>query len=354
MKRGTPGFVRALDPLTGAKRWDFPLHVGSHAAGVLSTAGGVVFAASLDGNLIALDARTGKELWHYQTGTQILSSPISFSCRWQTDGLNRNQFVADDVCIAVEVPLTREQPFTQKAASRALAPGSRLIRPEIAQGPKACIILLQCDTPAGMPAEAGINHQLTMNRSQWKGTYVEEIDSLHSTLLLMIVSRPALAIERLGVEFKIFQFPANAIPRIDGKADDWEMVPKEYTIGMDQLSDTVGGRGTKIDRKDKDVNVRVGWVKGLNRLYFLYESYDDFWDFNKTDLHNDIFELVVDGDLSGGPLIKQMHPYSKLSKEEAHFRFHGVHAQNYHIFTPSEGKDWAMVWGCQPWIKELP
>ena len=79
MKRGTPGFVRALDPLTGAKRWDFPLHVGSHAAGVLSTAGGVVFAASHDGNLIALDARTGKELWHYQTGTQILSSPISFS-----------------------------------------------------------------------------------------------------------------------------------------------------------------------------------------------------------------------------------------------------------------------------------
>ena len=123
---------------------------------------------------------------------------------------------------------------------------------------------------------------------------------------------------------------------------------------MDQLSDTVGGRGTKIDRKDKDVNVRVGWVKGLNRLYFLYEAYDDFWDFNKTDLHNDIFELVVDGDLSGGPFIKQMHPYSKLSKEEAHFRFHGVHAQNYHIFTPSEGKDWAMVWGCQPWIKEMP
>ncbi|HET6962943.1 MAG TPA: PKD domain containing protein, partial [Terriglobia bacterium] len=178
--------------------------------------------------------------------------------------------------------------------------------------------------------------------------------TLYTALLITIFSRPALAIERLGVEFKIFQFPANAIPRIDGKADDWEMVPKEYTIGMDQLSDTVGGRGTKIDRNDKDVSVRVGWVKGMNRLYFLYESFDDFWDFNKTDLHNDIFELVVDGDLSGGPFIKQMHPYSKLSKEQAHFRFHGVHAQNYHIFTPSEGKDWSMVWGCQPWIKEMP
>jgi hypothetical protein len=39
---------------------------------------------------------------------------------------------------------------------------------------------------------------------------------------------------------------------------------------------------------------------------------------------------------------------------EAHFTFHGVHAQNYHIFTPADGKDWAMVWGCQPWIKNLP
>jgi hypothetical protein len=33
---------------------------------------------------------------------------------------------------------------------------------------------------------------------------------------------------------------------------------------------------------------------------------------------------------------------------------HGVQAQNYHIMTPYEGKDWAMEWGCQPWVKELP
>lgn len=77
-KAGTPGFIRALDPMTGSTRWDFPLHIGSSAAGVLSTAGGVVFAGSQDGYLIALDARTGKRLWHYQTGAQIQSSPISY------------------------------------------------------------------------------------------------------------------------------------------------------------------------------------------------------------------------------------------------------------------------------------
>jgi hypothetical protein len=160
------------------------------------------------------------------------------------------------------------------------------------------------------------------------------------------------AIERPGTEFKVFQFPADRIPRIDGKADDWDIVPGSYAIGSDQLEDTVNH--TRRDPKDLDVRVRVGWVKGLNRLYFLYEAYDDYWDFSRDDLHNDIFELVVDGDLSGGPFIKQMHPYKALAEWDAHFLFHGVHAQNYHIFTPAQGKDWAMVWGCQPWVKQLP
>lgn len=171
-------------------------------------------------------------------------------------------------------------------------------------------------------------------------------------LMFLLLVCPAAALERPGVEFKIFQFPANQIPRIDGKTDDWAMVPESYSIGVDQLKDTVNN--TPLDRKDLDVKVKVGWVKGLNRLYFLYEAYDNYWDFKSTDLHNDIFEVVVDGDLSGGPFIKQMHPNKALDANEAHFMFHGVHAQNYHIFTPAEGKDWTMVWGCQPWIRELP
>ncbi|MFN0166791.1 MAG: PKD domain-containing protein [Bryobacteraceae bacterium] len=175
--------------------------------------------------------------------------------------------------------------------------------------------------------------------------------TLFAALALVV---PMFALERPNVEFKVFQFPADQIPRIDGKTDDWDVVPQSYVIGADQLSDTVGGRGTNIDRKDIDVRVKVGWVKGMNRLYFLYEASDDYWDFSKPDLHNDIFELVVDGDLSGGPFIKHMHPYPKLSKEDAHFLFHGVHAQNYHIFTPALNKEWTMVWGCQPWIKDLP
>jgi alcohol dehydrogenase (cytochrome c) len=78
-KIGVPGAVRALDALTGATKWNFPLQIGSSATGVLATAGGVVFASSNDGNLIALEARTGRYLWHYYTGANIVASPMAYA-----------------------------------------------------------------------------------------------------------------------------------------------------------------------------------------------------------------------------------------------------------------------------------
>ena len=78
-KIGFPGAIRAIDPRTGDMRWNFPVQTGSAAAGLLGTAGGVVFATTKDGYLIALDARTGKLLWHYQTGGEIMSAPISYA-----------------------------------------------------------------------------------------------------------------------------------------------------------------------------------------------------------------------------------------------------------------------------------
>jgi hypothetical protein len=160
-------------------------------------------------------------------------------------------------------------------------------------------------------------------------------------------------LQRPGVTFKVFQFPANMIPRVDGRADDWAIVPDDYVSGTDQLIDDTG-KHPKPDPKTLDVRVRVGWVKGLNRLYFLYEAYDDYWDFARPDLHNDTFEVVVDGDRSGGPLIADRHPNKDLDNADAFFSFQSVHAQNYHIFTPAEGKDWTMMWGPQQWLKELP
>ena len=187
-------------------------------------------------------------------------------------------------------------------------------------------------------------------------------------LLGLALTSTAGALDRPDVTFKVFQFPADKIPRIDGNPDDWAMVPDDYVIGMNQFVDD-SGKHPQPDPKNLDVKIRVGWVKGLNRLYFLYEAYDDYWDFARPDLHNDTFEVVVDGDASGGPLIDKGHkefwtpeqvgaaaaaPDDRISVDDAHWAIHGVQAQNYHIFTPAAGKDWCMAWTSATWIKEFP
>ena len=184
----------------------------------------------------------------------------------------------------------------------------------------------------------------------------------------LIPSLNVLALEKPETTYRVFQFPANQVPRIDGNADDWAMVPADYAIGADQLTDNPGSNRPPRKRTI-DATVKVGWVKGLNRLYFLYEAEDDYWDFAQPGLHNDTFEIVVDGDASGGPLIDKGHKEfwtrehvgeaaaaldDRISVDEAHWAIHGVHAQNYHIFTPAVDKDWALAWGAPSWIKEFP
>ncbi|MBI2946704.1 MAG: PQQ-dependent dehydrogenase, methanol/ethanol family [Verrucomicrobia bacterium] len=78
------GAVRALDLTTGQRVWEFPLH-SPPWAGLLSTAGGVVFGGSNEGNFFALDARTGKPLWAFQTGGSVHANPTTF----QVDGQQR-------------------------------------------------------------------------------------------------------------------------------------------------------------------------------------------------------------------------------------------------------------------------
>ncbi len=173
------------------------------------------------------------------------------------------------------------------------------------------------------------------------------------TLQPLYAQQPAIQVEEPG--FKVFQFPRTAIPRIDGDFSDWDMVPDSYAVDISQMWDDTGKHATP-DPSTLDIKVKVGWVNGLNRLYFLYEAYDDFWDFNQLSLHNDTYEIVVDGDLSGGPHTDEFRLNPKVkSRIDAFFEFQNIHAQNYHIMTPpTEGKSWTMVWGPQQWLKYLP
>jgi alcohol dehydrogenase (cytochrome c) len=45
----------------------------------LSTAGGLVFSGDSEGNFIALDATTGKVLWHFQMGGAVYAAPMAYA-----------------------------------------------------------------------------------------------------------------------------------------------------------------------------------------------------------------------------------------------------------------------------------
>ena len=70
--------IRALDPATGDLRWEFPIKPRTRA-GVLATAGDLVFSGSVDGYFYALDAVTGAELWHIGLGGPVHASPMTYA-----------------------------------------------------------------------------------------------------------------------------------------------------------------------------------------------------------------------------------------------------------------------------------
>jgi alcohol dehydrogenase (cytochrome c) len=72
------GALRAIDPVTGKLKWEWK-HPSPTWSGVLSTAGGLVFTGDAEGNFIALEAASGKVLWHFQCGASVYSSPMSFA-----------------------------------------------------------------------------------------------------------------------------------------------------------------------------------------------------------------------------------------------------------------------------------
>jgi alcohol dehydrogenase (cytochrome c) len=74
------GKLIAMTPETGEIQWEHRI-LSPPWAGVLSTAGDLVFSATPSGNFYALDARSGKELWRFNGGDRVFASPITFLSR---------------------------------------------------------------------------------------------------------------------------------------------------------------------------------------------------------------------------------------------------------------------------------
>jgi alcohol dehydrogenase (cytochrome c) len=96
--------LRALDYRTGKIVWNHELGDGESIAGILTTAGHLLFSADNSGNLLALDPATGKTLWHLNIGGKLDASPMTYE-------LDRRQylvFAVQDILYAFSLPPTQQ------------------------------------------------------------------------------------------------------------------------------------------------------------------------------------------------------------------------------------------------------
>src|SRR5690606_18070483 len=82
----TYGRLIAWDPVAQREVWRVE-RAGPANGGALSTAGGLVFQGTGSGQLTALDASSGEQLWSAHVQTGVIAAPISY----EVDGV---QYVA--------------------------------------------------------------------------------------------------------------------------------------------------------------------------------------------------------------------------------------------------------------------
>jgi len=71
----TYGSWAALDPATGAILWQTPDPSGGTDPGAVSSADGVVYAASMTGHMYALSGATGQVLWSFTGSGSSIAGP---------------------------------------------------------------------------------------------------------------------------------------------------------------------------------------------------------------------------------------------------------------------------------------
>lgn len=97
--------IEAIDPHTGAIRWHHEIGQGDGVAGILTTAGHLLFTADNSDNLLALDPATGETLWHVPLGARMATAPSTY----ELDGRQYLLTPAGNVIFAWRLPQTHAE-----------------------------------------------------------------------------------------------------------------------------------------------------------------------------------------------------------------------------------------------------
>jgi alcohol dehydrogenase (cytochrome c) len=92
--------VEAVDYRTGDVRWTHEIGEGEGSAGMLTTAGKLLFTADNSSNLLALDPATGKTLWHVNLGGKMQGAPSTY----EVDGVQYLLTPTSNLIVAWTLP----------------------------------------------------------------------------------------------------------------------------------------------------------------------------------------------------------------------------------------------------------
>lgn len=101
--------IRAIDYRTGKIVWDHEIGNGEGTAGILTTAGHLLFTADNEGNILALDPASGKTLWHLSVDGGVENCPMTY----QLDGRQYLLMAVRDTLYAFALPAAAAEDSAQ-------------------------------------------------------------------------------------------------------------------------------------------------------------------------------------------------------------------------------------------------
>ena len=165
-----------------------------------------------------------------------------------------------------------------------------------------------------------------------------------------LVAAPVIAHVPDGAVWTAFQWPAGVTPTLDGNLAEWDLVPEDYHIGMDdQHLDAEGN--ADYDFADLNMKIIVGYSADTDLLYFMMERFDDHYDRDgqgKGAGGDDSWEIHVDGDHTGDLMRVSA---AVIEDEDERTLAQGRGAQAYHTRFPplgdTGGDSWTWFWMSQ-------
>jgi alcohol dehydrogenase (cytochrome c) len=73
------GYIQAIDPMTAKPKWKVPIMGQLPGSAVLVTGGGLLFTGLHTGEVIAVDADNGEQLWSFKTPSGVNAQPVTWT-----------------------------------------------------------------------------------------------------------------------------------------------------------------------------------------------------------------------------------------------------------------------------------